>query len=249
MNEIESLHKWYEQINVHISESGLINLSEYKTENGEMPFAKFTEITRSKNNLVAFSYSDFKHGDEFNFLSQDLIYIIAVIELLHPHINNLIEENGIYNQTVEDHLYLRYAGFGFQVIYSYWDRIGDILAIFFQTGLIGDVYLARVFNNFPKEYKSRTFENLLKLYQKEVEPVLTDRHGVVHGFGLKSKFFWEAMEKSENEFDLENLQHEKDSYPTLFRKQLEIFFNAFTLAMKLISELPDKAIAEGNNIY
>ena len=50
------------------------------------------------------------------------------------------------------------------------------------------------------------------------------------------------MENSQSESELEKLQEEKDSYPSLFRKQLDLFFIGFTLAMKLISELPDKPI-------
>ena len=69
------------------------------------------------------------------------MYIISILELLHPNINNAVKEGGTYNQTREDHLYLRYAGFGFQAIYNYWDRIGDILDIFFHTGQSGDVFL------------------------------------------------------------------------------------------------------------
>jgi hypothetical protein len=238
---MEALHQWYEQVLKHIRETDLKNLSEYETENGQNPFQKFTDVTRSKESLKPFSYSDFKHGDEFNFLSMDLIYIISILELLHPHINNSVKENGTYHQTVEDHLYLRYAGFGFQIIYSYWDRIGDILALFFKTGLTRDVYLGRVFSNFPKEFRSDTYAELLILYKSEVEHVLTDRHGVVHSFGLKAKHFW-GMIGEQNQSEREELQNEKDRYPKVFRRQLETFFQGFTLAMKLISELPDKEI-------
>jgi hypothetical protein len=240
---MQALEEWYNQIMDHIRSTELLNLSEYTTNSGDSPYAKFSEITRSKTTIKDFSYSDFKHGDEFLFLSQDFIYIIAIIELLSSRINNPLTENGTYHQTMEDHLYLRYAGFGFQVIYSYWDRIGDILALFFQTGLSGDVYLGRVFNNFPKEYKSETFNLLFDLYQTHVEPVLLDRHGVVHTFGLKAKHFWGVMEHSLNTNELEKLQEEKFNYPSLFRTQLKLFFEGFTLAMELISELPDKPIA------
>jgi hypothetical protein len=243
---MEALHQWYEQILEHIRKSGLKNLSEYETENGENPFQKFTDVTRSIESLKPFSHSDFKHGDEFNFISMDLIYIIAFIELLHPYINNSVKENGTYHQTTEDHLYLRYAGFGFQIVYSYWDRIGDILALFFKTGLSGDVYLGRVFSNFPKEFRSDTYVELLILYKSEIEPIILDRHDIVHAFGLKSKYFWGVMGE-ESEIERENLQYEKDSYPKVFRRQLDSFFQGFTLAMKLISELPDKNIPTAVN--
>jgi len=238
---MDALLAWYKQIQEHITESGLFNLSEYKDETGIKPFEKFTNITRSKENIKAFSYSDFKHGDELLILSQDLMYIIAIIELLLPNINDAVKERGTYNQTTEDHLYLRYAGFGVQVIYSYWDRIGDLLDLFFDSGQTGDIYVGRVLNNFPTGYKSGTYDQLYHLYKNDVEPVLTHRHGVVHTFTLKSKYFWDTMENSSNAEELKALQHEKAGYPKLFRHQLELFYKGFSLALKLISELPDKS--------
>jgi len=238
---MEALKQWYDQILIHIEKSGLKNLSEYKLEDGECPFNKFTDITRSKDSLKPYSHSDFKHGDEFNFISMDFIYIIAFMELLLPNINDSAKENGRYHQTIEDHLYLRYSGFGFQTIYNYWDRIGDILALFFNTGLTGDVYLGRVFHNFPINFRSDTYVELLIMYKSEVEPVLTDRHGVVHSFGLKARHFWGSL-MSESEFEREELQFEKDNYVKVFRRQLDLFFQGFTLAMQLVSELPNRVI-------
>jgi hypothetical protein len=234
---MEALHQWYEQILEHIRESDLKNLSGYETENGENPFQKFTDVTRRKETLKPFSYSDFKHGDEFNYISMDLIYIIAIIELLHPNTNNSLKENGTYHQTTEDHLYLRYAGFGFQTIYSYWDRIGDVLDLFFNTGQSGDVYLGRVFRNFPTQFRSDTYVELLILYKSQVESVLFDRHGVVHTFGLKSRHFWGVM-AAENEMEMKTLQYEKDSYPKTFRRQLDSFFQGFSLNLSLLRLLP-----------
>lgn len=237
---MESLKAWHSEIMNHIRSSGLINLSEYEA-GGKFVFASFTDLTRSKKLLKEFDYSDFKHADDFNFISQDLIYSIAILELLRPNINNALNEHGTYHQNLEDHMYLRYAAYGLQTIYSFWDRIGDFLDFFFDTKQKGDVYLSRVIDRFPDEYRSATFVDLVDLYKSKVLPVLTERHATVHSCTLKAKFYWGVMQHGWDDFEkLELLQKDKESYPEILREQLEYMFKGFELALRLVSELPDK---------
>jgi hypothetical protein len=236
---MESLYAWYDEVITHIQNSGLKNLSEYEV-NGKSVFTTFTDVTRSKQPVKAYSYSDFKHGDEFNYVSMDFIYATAIIELLHPRINNAIKENGTYLQTQEDHLYLRYVGYGLQILYAYWDRIGDFLDLFFDTKQKGDVYLANIIRDFPAEYQSATFQELVDLYKTKVKPVLGERHSTVHTFTLKAKYYWGILEHGgKDQKKIEELQAEKDAYPALFREQLKYMFKGFELALKLVSELPN----------
>lgn len=236
---MEALHAWYEEVISHIQKTDLKNLSEYEA-NGKNVFATFTDLTRSKQVLKSFSYSDFKHGDDFNYLSMDFIYVIAIIEILQPRINNAVNEGGTYDQSLEDHLYLRYASYGLQTLYSYWDRIGDFLDFFFDTGQKGDVYLSRVLDRFPGQYQSATFQALNSLYRNKVLPLLTERHATVHTFTLKAKYYWGVLEHSGGDMEkLQALQAEKDAYPTVFREQLGYKFEGFHLALQLVAELPD----------
>src|SRR5579863_1746773 len=234
---MESLKAWHAEIMNHIKDNGLINLSEYEV-GGRSVFGSFTDLTRSKATLKEFDYSDFKHADDFNYISQDLIYAIAILELLHPNINNAVNEGGTYYQNLDDHMYLRYASYGLQTIYNFWDRVGDFLDFFFDTKQKGDVYLSRVMDRFPEEYRSPTYNDLLDLYKSKVLPVLIERHSTVHSFTLKAKFYWGVIEHGFKDFEeLEILQKEKDSYPALFREQLHNMFVGFELALKLVSEL------------
>jgi hypothetical protein len=209
---MKSLGAWHQEIMNHIKDSGLINLSEYEV-NGKSVFGTFSDVTRSKQKLKEFDYSDFKHGDDFNYISQDLIYSIAILELLYPYINNAVTEKGTYYQRLEDHMYLRYASYSLQTIYSFWDRIGDLLDFFFDTKQKSDVYLSRVLERFPKDYRSATYDDLLNLYKSKVLPVLTERHSTVHTLTLKSKYYWGVIEHAfENSEKLQLLQFEKESY-------------------------------------
>ncbi len=239
---MEALKAWNEQIIQHIQSKGLINLSEYKV-GGVNIFNTFTDVTRSKELLKKFSYSDFKHADDLNYISQDIIYAIAILELLHPNINNAVKEGGTYHQNLEDHLYLRYASYGLQTIYSFWDRLGDFLDFFFDTKQKGDVYLSRVLSQFPEQYKSETFTELVSLYKEHVLPILSERHSAVHTFTLIAKFYWGVIEHGYKDMEkLEQLQSEKDAYPSMFRDQLNFMFKGFELVLNLVSDLPDLKI-------
>jgi hypothetical protein len=208
-------------------------------------FNSFTYLTRSKVLLKGFSYSDFKHADDLNFISMDLIYAIAVMEILHPHANNAVKEGGTYHQSSADHLYLRYANYALQTVYSFWDRIGDFLDFFFDTKQKGDVYLSRVLHQFPQEHWTTIYDHLVDLYKTHVLPVLELRHSAVHTFTLKARYFWGVMEHGRKDMEkLEALQAEKDAYPHIFREQLQYMFKGFELAMNLIAELPDKPLPE-----
>jgi len=162
---------------------------------------------------------------------------------VHPYINNAVKEGGTYHQTLEDHLYLRYASYGLQTIYSFWDRLGDFLDFFFDTKQKGDVYLSRVLARFPEQYRSQTFTELVALYEGNVLPILYERHSAVHTFTLKAKFYWGVIEHGYKDMEkLELLQGEKDAYPSVFREQLNYMFNGFELVLNLVSDLPDLKI-------
>lgn len=201
----------------------------------------FSDITRTRNNIRPFPYSDFKIHDEFIFLNEDLLFSIGWLHLLKDNINNSISEGGRYNQTYEDHLYLRYANYGFQVIYNFWDRIADTLHLFFETGLKDDaIYIGKLLNNFPAAYRTKNYLILLDIYKTYIKPLLETRNNVVHHFGLKTHHFWSVIEAGDDFNKIELLQKEKDEYVNLFINQLQLFNDGFYYMIKLIEDLPEK---------
>lgn len=196
----------------------------------------------TKKNIHPYPYSIFKIHDEFDFITKDIKYIMGLLYLLRPHINNTYEDNGYYRQTNEDHRYLMFANFGLQSIYNFWDRLGDLLFLFFETGLSQDqVYFGRVINNMASKWKqTKPCINLKHLYDQEVKSFLDSRHEAVHHFQLECKYYWGNIEFNNDLNKLKELNEEKASYPEKMSNSLANCVKAFMLTVDLIGELPNK---------
>lgn len=164
------------------------------TFDGKNSVTFFSDVLRLKQNLKPFPYSDFKIYDELLFMSRDIKYYTALLYFFRPYITNSLD--GTYYQTREDRRYMMFASVGFQTIYNFWDRIGDLLNLYFVTGLPEtSIYYSRVLNNFPKEYKSSVHYRWLKeTFDNEVRNFLGQRDNIVHSYQLECEYYWKIIE-------------------------------------------------------
>lgn len=142
-------------------------------EKNVMPF--FSDVLRRKDSLKPLPFSDFKIYDELAFISKDLKYYTALLYFFRPYITD--SSDGTYFQTLEDRRYMMFASICFQSIYNFWDRIGDLLNLYFKTGLQdSSVYYSRVLHNFPSQYKkSENYIWLNQTFDLEVKAFLGKR--------------------------------------------------------------------------
>lgn len=238
---IHAFREFDKQLRQSYIDLGIKYLSEYDF-NGEDSIQYFLRSIEQKRNIHPYPYSISKIHGEFNFITQDIKYVTGMLFMLRPYINNSYHDSGMYYQTNEDHRYLMFANFGLQSVYNFWDRLGDLLFLFFETGLEhGQVYFGRVINNFPSEWKSRKPYLLLKeLYEQEVKKFLEIRHESVHHFQLECKYYWGNVEYKDDPVKLKELNEEKFSYPEIMSKALDDCIKAYQLTLDLINELPNK---------
>ncbi|WP_426492414.1 Cthe_2314 family HEPN domain-containing protein [Hymenobacter sp. 102] len=205
----------------------------------------FSTILNRKQNLYPLPHSIFKLQEELSFITQDIMYVTGLLYYFRPYIVDVAETNAVYKQNLPDHRYLTYATFGMQSIYNYWDRIGDILYIYFETGLKPkSVYFGSVLNNInPKYQESEYFIQLNKIYQDEIKPFIDERNTAVHSYQLETKYYWGNVELQgeANRVERENLNTEKHSYPEKYKHHLELCITGFRLMLNLIDTLPDKS--------
>lgn len=203
----------------------------------------FSRIVRSKQSIKPFPYSDFKIYYELLFISRDIKYYTALLFFFKPHLTDS-SYDGTYFQTPEDSRYMMFASICFQSIYNFWDRIGDLLALFFKTGLHDtSIYFSRVLNNFPKDYKeSENFQWLNTHYDQEIKNLLGQRDDIVHSYQLECEFYWRVIEAKMNTNKTREIQKEKESFPHSFKQQIDLLLKGFEMALKLIEELPDKTL-------
>lgn len=137
-----------------------------------------------------------------------------------------------------------FASISFQSVYNFWDRVGDLLDIFFKTGLPeSSIYFSRVLNNFPQDYKkSENFKWLDTHYHSEIKKFLGQRDNIVHSYQLECEYYWRVLEAKMDTSKTKTIQEEKESFPDKFKRQIDLMLQGFEKALKLIEELPDKQL-------
>lgn len=201
----------------------------------------YHQITDKKNKIkINFNSVDFIF--DISFISKDIKYLTGMLYFLRPHINVASKEDGTYFQNTFDKRYLMFASLINQCLYNFWDRIGDLLYAYFETGIKEDsVYLSKVLNNFPKEYKSnKNYILLTEIYKSNVKELLSQRQQVVHYKQLETMQFLETLKNRDNKEQSELLEREKIGYPDYYKEQSEIAMRGFRVVLDLINDLPDK---------
>lgn len=241
MQELEHFREFNEQIFKVYDERNLKNLSQLKFDD-KSSSAFFSDVLRRKVNIFPLPYSDFKIHDELDFITKDIKYVIGVLHFLKPFIIDTDYSQGTYRQNLEDRRYLMYANFGLQSIYNFWDRIGDILHLYFETGLtIDNVYLGRVLNNIKPEHKAKPeYQALNSIYESHLKTFFNERNVTVHHFQLECQFYWGFIEASRDLGKQAELNKRKHDLPSLFVHLLNLCFEGFKAAVDLINTLPDK---------
>ncbi|SET99368.1 Cthe_2314 family HEPN domain-containing protein [Hymenobacter actinosclerus] len=239
-NSLYHFEEFNEQIFAQYDPQGLQNLSQVKRGHGDLD-SLLHDVLRKKTPIHPLPYSLFKLQDEMNCITRDIKYITGVLFYLRPYIIDTDETNGRYNQNLADRRYLMYANFGLQSIYNFWDRIGDMLHLYFETGLpVGNVYLGRVLNNIkPKDKLNQYFIDLESLYDNELKGFIDERNNTVHHYQLESQFYWGAIEQHQNLSEKSRLNADKHAFPEKFKHHLELCFKGFELALLLLDTLPD----------
>lgn len=201
-----------------------------------------SDVLRAKLPIIPLPYSDFKVLNEMDFITQDIKYITGTLYLLRPYINNPLLEKNTYRQTVGDRRYLMHFNFGLQAIYNFWDRIGDLLWHYFQTGLKErEVYFSRIIELIPTTYKmSEPYLALLAMYHSDLKTIIEARKNAVHYLQPECRHYWGHIENYSNPSKIDEMFKEKFGYADLMKKHLEFCLIGFSLTLKLINELPEK---------
>ena len=173
------------------------------------------------------------------FISRDIKYYTALTHFFRPYIND-VSFNGAYQQTQEDRRYMMFVSICFQSIYNFWDRIGDLLAYFFNTGLPEkSIYLSRVIQGFPTAYKSSdNYLWLKETFEAKIGHFLGQRHEIVHAYQIECEYYWKTIEADGNRTELKKIQKEREFFPEKFKEQIELTKTGFIRTVRLIEELP-----------
>ncbi len=200
------------------------------------PLTFFTEEIRDISPINPFNWYEFI--TEIEFLSKDLKYYTTILFLLRPFINNPLREDKTYYQTIEDNRYMSYVSMLYQIIYNYWDRLGDFLFYFIETGLKErNVYFSTVITSISEDFKeSVNYQKLLKIYVEYLKELFDNRKNIVHYLQISAKMFSGTFLHHNDEKKLLEMEKEKNGYPDFFQKHLELSLEGFEYSVKLVSE-------------
>lgn len=232
MNDKDILNNLFYRLNEIMKNEGIQHISEIKFDN-KHPLTFFSKIT---DNSISIKKPPLFLYDDFFFLSNDLVHFTLLLFLFRPFINDPAKENGTYFQNWYDARYLSYSSVLHSTVYNFWDRIGDLINCFFNTGLPeNSVYIGRVISNFPKDCRdSKYFQQLEEIYMNKIRHLILERNEDAHNQSIVTGHYFNIiLAKGEDQVEKAKL---KFSLPEIFKEQIELAYNGFELALHLIKE-------------
>ncbi len=205
-----------------------------------------SDIMRKPRKLNV-SINDSKIINDIVRISQDLELLLGEITQLKKYIGNYISNpqtnNGkifyTHNISFIDKRYFYLIGVMFEILYNFWDKIGDILAVYFTPNLPArQIYLPIVIDNIQLPYtNSPNYIWLKKFKDNEYRFLNNKRKQIVHYIGLESKFHEKHSSKLWNKAELSKLQDEKIDLTNILNKQFELTIVGFEKIFLLIDEI------------
>lgn len=232
MSDMQVILPLFNRLNEIQIEKSLVHLEKIELD-GKHPLTHFSEVTHnyvSKKKVPLFLY------DDFFFLSNDLVHFTSLLFFLRPLINDPRNEGGTYFQNWYDARYLSYASVLHYAVYNFWDRLGDLLHCFFDTGLHDNrVYVSRVLNNLSPAVKlSEHFKDLSNMYMTNVAKLINDRNTDAHTSSLVTDHYFKIiLARGE---DQKVQAQKKMELPELFKNQIGYAHKGFELVLSLIQD-------------
>lgn len=201
-------------------------------------FSKFSDVysTKSKPNF----FEDF---NDLEYISEDITSNVSYLILYKPYVQDFLEnpqqvEGGIlytYFHSFYDKQYYFLASQAVQLLYNFWDKIGDLINLFFeQIGKDKNIYFPDVINKIPEEYKNENYDWLKAFKDNEYKELNEKRKQVVHYKGLESNAMNQVISNVHKREELEKLQKEKMDLVPYLINHCEKTLIGFEHALKLI---------------
>lgn len=223
----------------------------------------FTDITRGqfRQNPDVDFFNDFNVFDDITRCTQDIRYMIGQLTLYRPYITNHLQEKDEwqgktlfrYFPNFYDSRYFMTAELAIQLLYNYWDKIGDLLDCFFKVIPIGKdgkkrIYFGTVVGKvFKLWHHSDNCQWLNDFKKKEFNELLDKRNEIVHYKAISSKIAEGHLSNLHNEKEIQKLQAEKEALIDYFFMHNKLMLTGFEKALRLINEIPAATTTGANH--
>jgi hypothetical protein len=169
-------------------------------------------------------------GKEFNFPA-DLPAQFA--RILQNHYGKTIYR---YFPTFCDKRYLSTCGRILELLYNYWDKIGELLVLFFPLKKTTEkIYFGKVIDNVNNDYHTNLhFKWLENFKENDYKELNKRRKEIVHYTTLESQIVRNYRENVEDFDFLKNEQEEKENFCSYFKVHYKMLNDGFYHSLKLI---------------
>ena len=186
--------------------------------------------------------------DDLAFSSDEILYQTALLFLYAPHMNNPIKDGHFFHNRIvyPNHQNLPAKRFGmhsnsaFEKVYNFWDRIGDLIAIYFPEAFPPkrNIYFGTAIDAIPEKYHgSENYKWLKDFKEINYKEMNAKRNGVVHYLTNDTVFKYKHIKASSNKQVLEELIAERDALPSYFEKQIDFSLEGFIRTVQLLEEI------------
>lgn len=220
-------------------------------------FQSEISVNNSEENNELFDYQTveiqnekiWKLSFDIKNCNDDLKLFLANLYLFHPYINNPTKEKrhirGVvfhsYNQNFSDWNYSSLVSCCFEKLYNYWDRIGDIIALYLNLDINERfVGFETVIVNLERKGIYSNDENFvfLKLFKDtEFKEFNKFRKEVVHYNQFETTYRYDFIFKyNHNEEKINEIWKWKNNMPEYFKRHLELSLIGYKHCVKFIEE-------------
>jgi hypothetical protein len=189
-----------------------------------------------------------KNFDDILFCSEELLYFTASLYLYRPYINNPLKQAFPYGGEMiypnyQNHyakMYSMFANIASQIVYNYWDRVGDMIASFFPDKIDPTrVFFTTALDTIPDQFHSS--ENYLWLdnfRRKDYKELNEKRKQVVHYTTTETDYKYKHLEKgSKDKEAMEKIQAEREAIPEFYKKHIDLTLEGMAQTLSLLEEI------------
>lgn len=187
---------------------------------------------------------------DIEYCSSNLMLFTANLYLLRPTINNPLLEKiydsdevyYTYHQNFSDWNYSAIVSCCYEKLYNYWDRIGDVLALYLDLDIKNEhqITFAFVIDWLEKEKTFSSNENFmfLKFFKEnEYKEFNKIRREVVHYNQFETTYRYDFIFKyKNNEEKIIEIWKWKKNMPEYFKKHLELSLLGYKHCVKFVEE-------------
>jgi hypothetical protein len=194
--------------------------------------------------------------DDICYCNEDLGYFTSQLHLYRPFLNNPSSEGVAFGDgiifpnftSVYDKRYNTIASTCSEKLYNFWDRIGDLINLFFPLPEGKNIYFPSTIDRIPVEFQNSEHYKWLKEFRDGKYKLANDeRIQAVHYNTKESQLRYKHLENCSDAMSMAEYQTERESLADDFKDSLSDMITGFIHTLHFLKEVNHKLYPEPND--